>query len=126
MRHTTTIFCGLALTAFAACASAQMEQNTPNPNNPAVKPATPAASKPGSGMVNSGNGLAFGMSVDEANRMFTHLDLNHDGFLDHDEFTQNGDSGQRFPGCDTNGDHKLSRAEFVQCAQQPATTDQQH
>jgi EF hand domain-containing protein len=120
MRHTTTIFCGIALTAFAACASAQ---DVP-PNPPPTQPATPAASKPGSGMVNSGNGLGYGMSVDDANRMFTHLDTNHDGYVDNDEFTHFGDSGQRFPGCDTNGDRKLSRAEFVQCAQQPPTTGQ--
>ncbi|HXS73769.1 MAG TPA: EF-hand domain-containing protein [Rhodanobacteraceae bacterium] len=125
MRHTTTIICGIALAAFGACASAQMEQNMPsNPQNPSVKPATPSASKPGSGMVNSGNGLAFGMSADEADRMFSHLDVNHDGYVSRDEFTANGDSGQRFPGCDTNGDGKLSRAEFVQCAQQPPTTGQ--
>lgn len=124
MRHTTTIFCGIALTAFAACASAQSVQDTPT-GPVTVKPATPAASKPGSGMVNSGNGLAFGMSVDEASRMFTHLDANNDGYVSRDEFVATGDSGQRFPGCDTNGDGKLSRAEFMQCAQQPPTTDGQ-
>lgn len=123
MRHTTTIFCGIALAAFAAGALAQQEQNSPT-GNPRTQPATQSGSKPGSGMVNSGNGLAFGMSPQEANRMFDQLDANHDGFVDHDEFTRNGDSGQRFPGCDTNGDGKLSRAEFVTCAQQPATTDQ--
>lgn len=120
MRHITTIFCGIALAVFAACAPAQQEQNSPT-GNPQTKPATQSASKPGSGMVNSGNGLAFGMSPDEANRMFDQLDTNHDGYIDHDEFTQNGDSGQRFPGCDANHDGKLSRAEFVQCAQQPST-----
>ncbi|HET6912723.1 MAG TPA: hypothetical protein VFH71_05180 [Rhodanobacteraceae bacterium] len=117
MRHITTIFCGIALTAFAACASAQTGQ-------PQTKPATQSASKPGSGMVNSGHGLAFGMSPAEADRMFDHLDTNHDGYVDMPEFTKNGDSGQRFAGCDKNGDHKLSRAEFVACAEQPPTSGQ--
>ena len=124
MRNITTVFCGVALTAFAACALAQAEQNSPT-GNPTTQPATQSASKPGSGMVNSGNGLKFGMSVDEANRMFTHLDANSDGYVSRDEFVQYGDSGQRFPGCDTDGDGKLSRAEFVACAQRPATTDGQ-
>jgi Ca2+-binding EF-hand superfamily protein len=122
MRHTTTFFLGIALAAFAACASAQSQQQDTPTGQATVKPATPANSKPGSGMVNSGNGLAFGMSVDDAERMFTQLDSNRDGYVSRDEFTQNGDSGQRFPGCDTNGDGKLSRAEFVQCAQRPPTT----
>jgi hypothetical protein len=77
-------------------------------------------------MVNSGNGLASGMSADEANRMFSHLDANSDEFLSRDEFVANGDSGQRFPGCDANGDGKLGRAEFLQCAERPTTADQQH
>jgi hypothetical protein len=123
MRHTTTIFCGIALAAFAACASAQQEQNSPQ-GNPQTKPATESASKPGSGMVNSGNGLSSGMSPADASRMFDQLDTNHDGYVDSDEFTHYGDSGQRFPGCDTDRDGKLSRAEFVQCAQQPPTSGQ--
>ena len=121
MRHITTIFYGIALTALAAGASLAQAQDS-QVGNPQTQPATQSASKPGSGMVNSGNGLASGMSPAEADRMFDQLDSNHDGYLDRAEFTQNGDSGQRFPGCDTNGDHKLSRAEFVQCSQQPPTS----
>ena len=118
MRHTTIVFCGMALAAFAAGASAQSDQTA----TPTTKPATPQASKPGSGMENSGHGLGYGMSADEADRMFTHLDGNSDGYVSRDEFMSTGDSGQRFPGCDVDRDGKLSRAEFVQCAQQPPTT----
>src|SRR5690242_5178314 len=103
MRHTTTIFCGIALAAFAACASAQTDQSTPTYQS-RVQPATPVGSKPANGIANSGNGLASGMTPDEANRMFTHLDANSDGYVSRDEFMASGDSGQRFPGCDTDGD----------------------
>jgi len=126
MRHITTIFCGFALAGLAAGASAQTPQQTTPTDQTRQVPATEAGSKPGSGMVNSGNGLASGMSADEANRMFSHLDANSDEFLSRDEFVANGDSGQRFPGCDANGDGKLSRAEFLQCAERPTTADQQH
>jgi hypothetical protein len=55
---------------------------------------------------------------------FGNMDANHDGFLDRSEFMHNGDSGQRFAGCDVNRDGKLSEAEYVQCSQRPATNDQ--
>ena len=125
MRHTTTIFCGIALTALAVCASAQTDQSTPT-GQAGMQPATPTGSKPANGIANSGNGLASGMNPDEADRMFSHLDANSDGYVSRDEFMATGDSGQRFPGCDADGNGKLSRAEFVQCSQRPPTTDQQH
>jgi hypothetical protein len=52
------------------------------------------------------------------------MDANHDGFLDRTEFMHSGDSGQRFPGCDTNHDGKLSEAEYVACSQRPAAQQQ--
>lgn len=53
------------------------------------------------------------------------LDVNHDGYVSQEEFMANGDSGQRFPGCDTNGDGKLTLAEFTACAMRPPTTGQE-
>ena len=59
-----------------------------------------------------------------AARRFVELDANHDGFVDQSEFVANGDSGQRFPGCDVDGDGKLTLHEFLACAQRPATIGQ--
>ncbi|MEO7149571.1 MAG: EF-hand domain-containing protein [Rhodanobacteraceae bacterium] len=122
MRY-TMMFDTIAFTALAGCSmmssktqSGTMGQNTTS----TMAPADEQASKPS----NSGNGLGYGMSQDDAARVFTNLDVNHDGVMSRDEFMVNGDSGQRFPGCDTNGDGKLTQAEFMQCAAQPPTTGQ--
>ncbi len=117
MRTITIVFAGAALALCATCGQAQQDQgtqqNVPAAQNPNLQPANPQASKPG----NMGNGLQWGMSPRDANRTFDRLDTNHDGYVDESEFMVNGDSGQRFAGCDANGDGKLSRAEFVNCAQ---------
>jgi hypothetical protein len=124
MRTITMIFGGAALVLCATCGYAQQDQgtqqNVPAAQNPNLAPASTAGSKPGSGMVNSGNGLSQGMTPQQASRMFDQLDVNHDGFMDQSEFMHYGDSGQRFPGCDSDGDGKLNRTEFMACAQRPA------
>ncbi len=120
-----TILAAAAMTAsLAACSTTPSEtaqsgmagQNTTEN----MAPATDQASKPG----NAGNGLGYGMGPADADRVFDFLDTNHDGFVDRSEFTVNGDSGQRFPGCDMDGDGKLTRMELERCAAQPATDSQ--
>jgi hypothetical protein len=120
MRKLILPFCGMAALGMAAGAFAQ---NTPT-GNPPTQPATSTASKPAGQMGNSGGGLGMQMTPREARMAFQNMDANHDGFVDRAEFTHNGDSGQRFPGCDTNGDGKLSEAEYVACSQRPATQSQ--
>jgi hypothetical protein len=120
MRTSILAFCGMAALGMAAGAFAQ---NTPT-NNPPTQPATSTASKPTGQMDNSGGGLGMQMTPREAQMAFQNMDSNHDGFLDRSEFTQRGDSGQRFPGCDTDRDGKLSEAEYVTCSQRPATQSQ--
>jgi hypothetical protein len=126
MRTTTIAFGGALLALCATCGFAQQDQSNspqhvPAAQNPNLAPASTAGAMPGSGMVNSGNGLSQNMTPRQASGMFDHLDINHDGFIDRDEFTRQGDSGQRMPGCDSDGDGKLNRAEFMNCAQKPAT-----
>ena len=119
-----TIFTAAAMAAsLAACSTTPSSpqngmagQNTTE----SMAPADNQASKPG----NSGNGLGYGMTPADADRVFDFLDTNHDGFVDRSEFTVNGDSGQRFPGCDVDGDGKLTRMELERCAAQPATNSQ--
>lgn len=118
------IFCGsMMLLGLSACSTmgsktenGSMGQNTAM----STAPADEQASKPG----NAGNGLAYGMSQSEAMSVFNNLDANHDGVVSREEFMVNGDSGQRFPGCDNNGDGKLTQAEFMACAMQAPTTGQ--
>ncbi|MGH8164800.1 MAG: EF-hand domain-containing protein [Rhodanobacteraceae bacterium] len=119
----TMMFGAIAFTALAGCSmmSSGTHNGTMGENTgTTMAPADEQASTPG----NVGNGLAYGMSPEDAARVFKTLDVNHDGFVSREEFMANGDSGQRFPGCDTNGDGKLTEAEFVQCAERPATTGQ--
>ncbi|MER3546795.1 MAG: hypothetical protein C4338_03975 [Rhodanobacteraceae bacterium] len=65
-----------------------------------------------------GNGLQWGMNAEKAMKVFANFDTNQDGFVDKSEFMVNGGSGQRFPAAtDANVDGKLSRTEFINCAQ---------
>ncbi|MEO6967874.1 MAG: EF-hand domain-containing protein [Rhodanobacteraceae bacterium] len=119
----TMMFGAIAFTALAGCSmmSSKPQTGTMGQNTTStMAPADEQASKPG----NVGNGLGYGMSQDDAARVFMSLDANHDGVVSREEFMAHGDSGQRFPGCDTNGDGKLTQAEFLQCAAQPPTTGQ--
>lgn len=120
-----TILAAVTMTAsLAACSTnpASSPQNGMAGQNTteSMAPANDQASKPG----NSGNGLGYGMTPADADRVFDFLDTNHDGFVDRSEFMVNGDSGQRFPGCDVDGDGKLTRMELERCAAQPATNSQ--
>ena len=124
MRHASTLICVAIL---SACAGCSMNPTSPEPGmagqntTQTMAPADEQASKPG----NSGNGLGYtNGNTDDAARAFARLDVNHDGFVSRDEFVANGDSGQRFPGCDTDGDGKLALAEFLACAERPPTTGQ--
>jgi hypothetical protein len=117
MRPLNLIFIGIAAAGMAAGAFAQ---NAPT-QNPPSQPATTTANKPAGQLGNSGGGLSTNMTPQEARMAFRNMDTNSDGFLDRPEFTRNGDSGQRFPGCDTDRDGKLSMAEYVQCSQRPTT-----
>jgi hypothetical protein len=107
------------MTALGLAAGA-LAQNAPTAN-PQTQPATSTAGKPAGQMGNSGGGLNMHMTPREARMAFQHMDTNHDGVLDRTEFTHSGDSGQRFPGCDTDRDSKLSEAEYVACSQRPPT-----
>jgi len=98
-------------------------QNTPTANPP-TQPATSNANKPAGQLGNSGGGLSMHMTPREARMAFQNMDTNHDGVLDLSEFTRNGDSGQRFAGCDTNRDGKLSEAGYVACPQRPPAQQQ--
>lgn len=118
----------IAVFALAGCATAPTD--TPPAPPPADmappqpvdnQPATDRANSPGSGMINSGGGLSQHMTVREAVMAFQNLDANKDGFVDKSEFTHYGDSGQRFSGCDTDRDGKLTQAEYVACSQRPAS-----
>lgn len=120
MRSLNLVFVGLAAAGMATVALAQ---NTPT-QNPPTQPATDTGSKPAGQLGNSGGGLGTNMTPDEARMAFRNMDSNSDGFLDLSEFMHSGDSGQRFPGCDSNRDGKLSEVEYVQCSQRPATQDQ--
>jgi hypothetical protein len=120
MRSLKHVFFGLAAVGMSAGALAQ---NAPT-QNPPTQPATKIGSKPAGQLGNSGGGLSTGMTPREAQMAFGNMDANHDGFLDRSEFMHNGDSGQRFAGCDLNRDGKLSEAEYVQCSQRPATHEQ--
>lgn len=114
------IFSFMALAGLAGCSmnSTRAEQGAMGQNTTkTMAPANDQASKPG----NAGNGLGYGMNQEEAMNVFNSLDANHDGVVSREEFMVNGDSGQRFPGCDSNGDGKLTQAEFLQCAEQPAS-----
>jgi EF hand domain-containing protein len=124
MRYLPALLC---VAIMAACGGCAMNPTTPEPGTAGqnttktMAPADEQASKPG----NSGNGLGYTTGdTDAAARAFARLDVNHDGFVSGDEFVTNGDSGQRFPGCDSDGDGKLALAEFLACAQRPATTGQ--
>lgn len=127
MKH-AIIFAAVSMAALAGCITNpnddQMMGAPPSAENVPAEPATPAANSPGSGMSNSGGGLSQNMTPAEAASAFRNLDTNHDGYLDRSEFTRYGDSGQRFPGCDTDGDGKLGETEYVACSQRPADTDQ--
>lgn len=122
MRSLNLIFIGLAA---AGVATGALAQNTPT-QTPPTQPASTTGSKPAGQLGNSGGGLSTNMTPRQARMAFRNMDSNSDGFLDRSEFTHNGDSGQRFPGCDANRDGKLSMAEYVQCSQRPATTQDQH
>lgn len=124
MRYTTMTLCAAIAFACAGCGT-----NPPTPQTGtagqnttiATAPADEQASKPG----NSGNGLGYtNGNPDDAAQAFMRLDVNHDGYVSKDEFMANGDSGQRFPGCDTDGDGKLTMTEFTACAMRPPTTGQ--
>ena len=120
MRYTTSIACAIVLAGCAGCSTTPPAQPGAAGQNTTetMAPADEQASKPG----NAGNGLGYGMSPGDADVVFDTLDANHDGVVSRDEFMVNGDSGQRFPGCDVDGDGKLTRQELEQCAAQPPTT----
>src|SRR6185437_13405323 len=124
MRYLPILLC---VAGMVACGGCSMNPTTPEPGmagqntTKTMAPADEQASKPG----NSGNGLGYtNCDTDAAARAFARLDANHDGFVDQSEFVANGDSGQRFPGCDVDGDGKLTLHEFLACAQRPATIGQ--
>ncbi len=87
-----TILSAIAFTALAGCSmmSSKTHNGTMGQNmTTKMAPANEQASKPG----NAGNGLGYGMSPEDAARVFTKLDTNHDGIVSRDEFMVNGDSG---------------------------------
>lgn len=124
MRCATIFYAVVMMASLGACSTtptSTAQTGTAGQNTTkTMAPADEQASKPG----NAGNGLGYGMSPADADRVFDFLDVNHDGFVSREEFMANGDSGQRFPGCDVNGDGKLTRMEQEQCAVRPATNNQ--
>lgn len=129
MKH-SMILCTVAVLALAGCATTpntattnEQSMGTTSQNGMTSQPATNTGNKPGSGMINSGGGLSQNMTPQEAAMAFRNMDTNSDGYVDKSEFTRYGDSGQRFNGCDSNDDGKLTLSEYVACSQRPASAN---
>lgn len=114
----TRMYCAVAMLALAGCASSP---TVINPNGTTGKYATDVGNKPNGQLDNAGGGLSQNMTPREADMAFRTMDTNNDGYVDKSEFMHYGDSGQRFNGCDTDGDGKLTPQEYIACSQRPAS-----